>query len=81
MEDDLAAMAGFTEDEQKTAAYIERLTAMLQEQVKAANGWPASFVFPEPEDHVEREALGLFVELVEQETGARPKFTTKPGTA
>lgn len=81
MEDDLAAMAGFVDDEAKTATYIERLTAMLQKQVEAVNGWPASFVFPEPENDAERKALALFLEMVEQETGARPKFTSEPGTA
>lgn len=67
--------------DEKIAGYIQRLTTLLQDQVAAANGWPASFVFPEPQDEAERTALSLFLAEVRNETGASIRFTTESGHA
>ncbi|PZR93929.1 MAG: hypothetical protein DLM68_00360 [Hyphomicrobiales bacterium] len=70
-----------TADDEKIAGYIQRLTALLQQQIDPAKGWPASFVLPEPQNDAERTALSLFLAEVERETGASVKFTTEPGHA
>lgn len=56
------------------AASIERYTLLFQEQVEKAGGWPRKFVFPEPTDDAEREALRLLVAEIERETGVRPRI-------
>jgi hypothetical protein len=65
--------------DEKIAGYIQQYTALFQRQI--AKGWPACFVFPAPQDIVQRAALRLFVTEIETEIGARIVFTTEPGYA
>lgn len=63
------------------AAHLERLSLSLADQAQQAGGWPKSFVFPEPADDTEREALRLFVRELEQATGIAVRYTTGRGSA
>lgn len=67
-------------DEARIAAYIQTCSAALEEQAKAANGWPEFLVLPEPETPAENEALGLFLAKLREATGAKIafRFATKP---
>ncbi len=57
-------------DADRIAAFIDRCTAALQEQVKGGQVW--NVVLPEPADDVEREALRLFLAELEQAVGMPP---------
>jgi hypothetical protein len=62
------------------AQSIGQYAVLLQQQLQKANGWPASFVFPEPANDAERKAFSQFIALIEQTSGKKVKFTTTPQT-
>jgi len=70
----------FRHDEELGKAISKQIgiyTALFQQQVERAGGWPAKFIFPDPANDIEREALRLFVEEVKKTTGAPIKVTHK----
>jgi hypothetical protein len=54
----------------RMADYINRCTIAFQEQVKGGDRWHVKL--PESENDAEREALRLFLEMVESEMGMPP---------
>ena len=68
-----------TEDK-AIARHIDLYGKLFAEQVEHAGGWPKSFTFPEPASDIERKALRLFIDEVEQTTGAEVIFSHR-GTA
>ncbi len=70
-------------NDENIAGHIKRLVGLFLDQIIATKdlAWPASFVFPEPQDDAERTALSLFLADLENETGAPIRFTTEPGHA
>jgi hypothetical protein len=68
-------------NDETIAGHLKRLTRLLLDQIDPVKGWPASFVFPEPQDDAERTALSLFLAELENETGSPIRFTTEAGRA
>jgi hypothetical protein len=51
------------------AAFIQRLTTLLQAQICQADKWPASFRFPMPETDAQKEGFQLWLDQLQQQTG------------
>jgi hypothetical protein len=60
------------------AKAVQRYTALLQEEVTKAGGWPKKLRLPEPATLAEREALALFLASLEEQTGAPITVTLRP---
>jgi len=61
--------------EQKVHAHVRYLTTLVEEQNRTSGGW-MGFGLPEPKNDIERDAVQIFVKLIEEVTGKKVKFTT-----
>jgi hypothetical protein len=61
-------------NDEQIAGHLKRLVGLLLDQIDPVEGWPASFVFPEPQDDAERTALSLFLADLQNEIGAPIRF-------
>lgn len=64
---------------EEIGAFINILTAELQEQAAKAGGFPVPLVLPEPVSAAEKEGLRLFIDLLKEQTGAEIKFVYRQG--
>jgi hypothetical protein len=51
------------------AAFIQKCTAQLEEQVQRLGRWPDRLQLPEPGNDIERQALELWIEEIKEATG------------
>jgi len=64
---------------EEIGAFINILTAELQEQSEKAGGFPVPLILPEPINAAETEGLKLFLEQQKEQTGAEIKFVYRQG--
>ncbi len=62
-------------DDETIARHIQGFKLLLAQQVEQAGGWPQVFRFPEPATDAEREALRLFIQVLQTATGAEINIT------
>jgi hypothetical protein len=64
---------------EEIGAFINILTAELEEQAVKAKGFPVPLVLPEPVSAAEKMGLTLFLETLKEQTGAEIKFVYRQG--
>src|SRR5690242_12659999 len=52
------------------AAYIQKCTAQLEEQVQRLGRWPDRLQMPEPRNDIERQALEMWIEEIKGASGS-----------